>query len=271
MHRLVESRGQPGWVAALTPFSVDGMIVAASTTLLADSRTGRRGGLSPWTLLAADSVASLAANVAVAEPTPICRVIAAWPSFVLTASYELLTARSAAALPNSAPTADGRGSPGHQHRRPPNLHPPLRLVRPPELGRGNRGPSAPCGQSGDRRALVGAAGASGYRSNDHQNDAYGDRDVPAGVMVDLPMGGMAREERGECVDGLDHVDDAHDHGQDAEHDQNDPDQRRHPGPPSMGGLRLGGGWRGWGKRAGKFGYGLTANGGATGQASFVDA
>jgi len=36
MHLLVELHGQPGWVAAITPFSVDGMIVAASTTLLAD-------------------------------------------------------------------------------------------------------------------------------------------------------------------------------------------------------------------------------------------
>jgi WD40 repeat protein len=32
MHTLVELHGQPGWVAALTPLSVDGMIVAASTT-----------------------------------------------------------------------------------------------------------------------------------------------------------------------------------------------------------------------------------------------
>src|ERR1039457_5720885 len=47
MHMLVESHGQPGWVAALTPFSVDGMIVAASTTLLADSRSGSRGGVLP--------------------------------------------------------------------------------------------------------------------------------------------------------------------------------------------------------------------------------
>lgn len=47
MHALVARHGQPGWVAALTPFSVDGMIVAASTTLLADSRTGRRGGVLP--------------------------------------------------------------------------------------------------------------------------------------------------------------------------------------------------------------------------------
>src|SRR5438128_1789629 len=99
MHMLVARHGQPGWVATLTPLSVDGMIVAASTTLLADSRSGRKGGVLPWTLLVAGSVASLAANVAVAEPTLIGRIIAAWPSFALTASYELLTSevrRSAA-------------------------------------------------------------------------------------------------------------------------------------------------------------------------------
>jgi hypothetical protein len=35
-------------------------------------------------------VASLAANVAVVEPTLTWRLIAAWPSFALTASWELL-------------------------------------------------------------------------------------------------------------------------------------------------------------------------------------
>ena len=91
MHRLVALHGQPGWVAALTPLSVDGMIVAASATLLADSCSGRTGGTLPWALLVAGSVASLGANVAVAEPTLVGRVIAAWPSFALTASFELLT------------------------------------------------------------------------------------------------------------------------------------------------------------------------------------
>jgi Protein of unknown function (DUF2637) len=90
MHLLVEMRGQPGWVAALTPLSVDGMIVAASTTLLAESRSGGRGGFLPWALLVVGSVTSLAANVAVAEPTVTGTVIAAWPSFALIASYELL-------------------------------------------------------------------------------------------------------------------------------------------------------------------------------------
>jgi hypothetical protein len=90
MHALVALHGQPGWVAALTPLSVDGMIVAASTTLLAESRSGGRGGALPWLLLVVGSVASLAANVAVAEPTTMGRVIAAWPSFALIGSYELL-------------------------------------------------------------------------------------------------------------------------------------------------------------------------------------
>jgi hypothetical protein len=90
MHTLVELHGQPGWVAALTPLSVDGMIVAASTTLLADSRAGERGGVLPGMLLVVGSAASLAANVAVTQPTAAGRVIAAWPSFALIGAYELL-------------------------------------------------------------------------------------------------------------------------------------------------------------------------------------
>jgi hypothetical protein len=103
--------GQPGWVAALTPLSVDGMIVAASTTLLADSRAGERGGVLPWALLVVGSAASPAANVAVAEPSLAGRVIAAWPSFALIGAYELLmrqVRRSAAG--------------GGPHRRQPLRH-----------------------------------------------------------------------------------------------------------------------------------------------------
>jgi hypothetical protein len=75
--------GQPGWVAVLTPLSVDGMIAAAPTTMLADSRSANRGEGMPWALLVVGSAGSLAANVAVAEPTLTGQVIAAWPSFVL--------------------------------------------------------------------------------------------------------------------------------------------------------------------------------------------
>jgi len=140
MHTLVASHGQPGWVAALTPLSVDGMIVAASTTLLADSRSGRKGSVLPWALLIAGSVASLAANVAVAEPTLIGRVIAAWPSFALTTSYELLTRQ----VRNGA-TGEGRpGQQPHQERSavPATTKrtsaPELTLVPQPRRGRPSR-------------------------------------------------------------------------------------------------------------------------------------
>jgi hypothetical protein len=86
------------------------MIVAASTTLLADSRSGGRGGILPWALLVVGSVASLAANVAVAEPTATGRVIAAWPSFALIAAYELLmrqVRRSAAESSNPSQRKPG--------------------------------------------------------------------------------------------------------------------------------------------------------------------
>lgn len=48
MHLLVELHGQPGWAPALTPVSVDMMFVAASMTLLAESRAGGEGGFLPW-------------------------------------------------------------------------------------------------------------------------------------------------------------------------------------------------------------------------------
>jgi Protein of unknown function (DUF2637) len=150
MHLLVGLHGQPGWVAALTPLSVDGMIVAASTTLLADSRSGGRGGILPWALLAVGSVASLAANVAVAQPTATGRVIAAWPSFALIAAYELLmrqVRRSAAAS-------------GKAQLRKPGPHNSRRKGRDRDVQRARYRPSGPSphsegsgGQGGGSRDL----------------------------------------------------------------------------------------------------------------------
>jgi len=103
MHTLVELHGQSGWVAALTPLSVDGMIVAASTTLLADSRAGgERGGVLPWALLVVGSAASLAANIAVAHPTTAGRVIAAWPSFALIGAFTNCSCAKYAIAPQPA-------------------------------------------------------------------------------------------------------------------------------------------------------------------------
>ena len=90
MYELALRHGEPEWRAALFPLSVDGMIVASSMTLLSDARNGRKGGLLPWALLIIGSGASLAANVAVADPTTWSRIIHAWPSFALIGAYELL-------------------------------------------------------------------------------------------------------------------------------------------------------------------------------------
>lgn len=58
----------------------------------------------PWTLLIIGSAASLAANVAVADPTVWSRIIHAWPSFALIGAYELLM-REFRASARSARTA----------------------------------------------------------------------------------------------------------------------------------------------------------------------
>ncbi|WP_338324747.1 DUF2637 domain-containing protein [Nonomuraea polychroma] len=72
------------------PLAVDGMIMASSMSILLASRYGRRGGALAWILLIIGSLASLGANAAVADPTLIARVIAAWPSFALIGAYEML-------------------------------------------------------------------------------------------------------------------------------------------------------------------------------------
>lgn len=51
--------------------SEDGIIAAASTTVSLTRGLAAAGAVLPWALLVAGSTASLAANVAVAEPTLI--------------------------------------------------------------------------------------------------------------------------------------------------------------------------------------------------------
>ena len=114
MYELALRHGEPPWRAALFPLSVDGMIVGASMTLLSDARHGRKGGFLPWSLLIIGSAASLAANVAVADPTAWSRIIHAWPSFALIGAYELLMRefRTAAKSVRTAYAEDEQDSSG---------------------------------------------------------------------------------------------------------------------------------------------------------------
>lgn len=90
MAGVAREHGEDQVTAAIVPISVDGLIIAASLTLLADSRAGRRRSPLPYALLTLASAASVAANVMHAEPDLAARLIAAWPSAALIGSYEML-------------------------------------------------------------------------------------------------------------------------------------------------------------------------------------
>jgi hypothetical protein len=143
MYELVRRYGEARWSAALCPISVDGMIAAASMSLLADSRRKRQGGPLPWTLLVLGSLASLAANVAVSDPSTVGRLIAAWPSCAPIGSYELLMRQirhaaegrqiiirrrqqlhaADASVHGGAASADRRSDAGHMNGKAPDSAP----------------------------------------------------------------------------------------------------------------------------------------------------
>ncbi len=86
---LAELAGE-GWRAWLLPVSVDGLVVAASMSMLVRRRVGLPAGALAWVSLLAGIGASLAANVAAADPTAVGRVVAAWPPVALLLAWELL-------------------------------------------------------------------------------------------------------------------------------------------------------------------------------------
>jgi hypothetical protein len=86
--RALAALAGEGWRAWLLPASVDGLIVAASMSMLVRRRAGMPAGALAWTSLLAGIGA--AANVAAAEPTLVGRVVAAWPPVALLLAWELL-------------------------------------------------------------------------------------------------------------------------------------------------------------------------------------
>jgi len=88
--RALASVAGEGWRSWLLPISVDGLAVAASMTMLVRRRAHQRAGVLPWAALLLGLGASLAANVAAADPTVVGRLVAAWPPVGLLLSYELL-------------------------------------------------------------------------------------------------------------------------------------------------------------------------------------
>ena len=89
-HLRAVAEGQGEDAAALFPISVDGLIVAASLVLLARRRSGLPGGVLPWAGLLLGVLATIAGNIASAEPTTVARLVAAWPPVAFALSYEYL-------------------------------------------------------------------------------------------------------------------------------------------------------------------------------------
>jgi len=111
-YEVVRAHGEAGPVGRVYPGTIDGLIYAASMTLLDAARRGVPAPrLARW-LLGAGIGATLFANVlAGAAAGPLGAAVAAWPALALVGSYELLmvmirghaTARPAGWSPAPAP------------------------------------------------------------------------------------------------------------------------------------------------------------------------
>jgi hypothetical protein len=81
-----------GWLAWALPVSVDGMMLATGRSILRRRRASIPAPFLSWFGFTLGFVASVAANVAAADPTPVGRLIAAWPPVALFIAYETLAA-----------------------------------------------------------------------------------------------------------------------------------------------------------------------------------
>lgn len=90
-YELVRSHGESGITARLVPFTVDGLILAASMlTLDANRRHRPVPALARW-CLAAGIAATVGANLAHGlGHGPIGALVSAWPALALAGSFELL-------------------------------------------------------------------------------------------------------------------------------------------------------------------------------------
>ena len=123
-YELVCSHGESGMTARLLPFTVDGLIWAASMVVLDVSRRNRPvPRLAAWSL-GAGIVATVGANLAHGVGHgPVGVLVSAWPALALVGSFELLMML----IRTGRGTRPGEAEPWHQ------VVPPLVQQAPPEL------------------------------------------------------------------------------------------------------------------------------------------
>ncbi|MEU5552839.1 DUF2637 domain-containing protein [Micromonospora sp. NPDC047793] len=97
--------GERPEVAYVLPISVDGMLVVASTAMVDDRRAGRPVRWSARIAFIIGVGASVAANIAAAQPTLGARIVAAWPAVALLLVVEMLSRARRASVSTPAASA----------------------------------------------------------------------------------------------------------------------------------------------------------------------
>ena len=90
--RTLAALAGEGWLAWALPISVDGMMLATGRSILRRRRANIPTPALSWFGFTLGLIASVAANIAAAHPTPAGRLIAAWPPLALFIAYETLAA-----------------------------------------------------------------------------------------------------------------------------------------------------------------------------------
>ena len=84
-------RAGEAWRADIIPLSADGLLVAASMVMLVRRRSGQSAGWLAWVGLVLGLLASLGANLAVADwNDPVSIAVSGWPPLALAVAFELL-------------------------------------------------------------------------------------------------------------------------------------------------------------------------------------
>jgi hypothetical protein len=99
---VAQRYGERQEVALALPISVDGMLIVASAAMVEDKRAGRTVRWSARIAFAAGVGASVAANIAAAQPTLGARIVAAWPALALLLVVEMLARPARRATPVTA-------------------------------------------------------------------------------------------------------------------------------------------------------------------------
>jgi hypothetical protein len=143
---LARRHGVSGIDAHAFPICVDGLDLIGVLVLLSDRRSRRPSGQLPWTVLTVGTLASIAANVAVAPDNTIARAISGWSAIALLAAAKMLAHLFE---PTTTPTSAPTGSGDSPTATPPAVATPPDLAAAPPSGGTSSPPRQRRGTSGD--------------------------------------------------------------------------------------------------------------------------